>query len=160
LVGDGTKATFSNAVISGNVNFGVYATGAGAEVHVEASMVSANGQGLATATGAIVRVSNSTVTANGLGLNTSGGGSIFTYGQNRPRRNRLDRPPLGPGPPAAARLPSDGRGVGPAPPPPAPASAARPRAGSRGGRRSRDPRSASPPRAEAALCRAAPAAGT
>jgi hypothetical protein len=83
LVGDGTRATLSSSVLSGNANFGVYATGAGAEVLVDASVVSANGQGLVTATGAIVRVSNSTVTANGVGLNASGGGSIYSYGQNR-----------------------------------------------------------------------------
>jgi Right handed beta helix region len=95
LIGDGTRATFSNSVISGNVNFGVYATGAGAEVHVETSMVSANGQGLATAPGAIVRVSNSTVTANGVGLSTSGGGSIYTYGQNRLTGNTSNGSPSG-----------------------------------------------------------------
>jgi hypothetical protein len=98
LVGDGNKATFSDSVISGNVNFGVYATGAGAEVHVEASMVSANGQGVATATGAIVRVSNSTVTANGIGLSTSGGGSIVTYGQNRLAGNTSNGSPSGSAP--------------------------------------------------------------
>jgi hypothetical protein len=98
LVGDGTKATFSNSVLSGNVNFGVYATGAGAEVLVDASVVSANGQGVVTAPGAIVRVSNSTVTANGTGLNASGGGSILSYGQNRLDGNTSNGSPSGSAP--------------------------------------------------------------
>jgi hypothetical protein len=98
LVGDGNKATFSNSVLSGNVNFGVYATGAGAEVLVDASVVSANGQGLATASGAIVRVSNSSVTANSVGLNASGGGSIYTYGQNRLDGNTSNGSPSGSAP--------------------------------------------------------------
>jgi parallel beta helix pectate lyase-like protein len=98
LVGDGTKATFSNSVISGNVNFGVYATGAGAEVLVDASVVSANGQGLATGAGGIVRVSNSSVTANNLGINTAGGGSVYSYGQNRLDGNTSNGSPSGSAP--------------------------------------------------------------
>jgi hypothetical protein len=95
IVGNGARATFSNSVISGNVNYGVYVTGNGAEVTVDASVVTANGTGLATAAGGVVRLSDTTVTGNSTGLSAAGGGSIYSYGTNRLEGNAANGAPTG-----------------------------------------------------------------
>jgi hypothetical protein len=91
MVGDGVKATFSNSVISGNGNFGVYAFGTGAQVNLDGSVTTANGTGVATGAG-LVRLSNTTVTGNTTGLS---GGNIFSYGTNRLEGNVTNGAPTG-----------------------------------------------------------------
>jgi hypothetical protein len=92
IVGDGVKGTFANSVMSGNTNFGVYVTGAGAEIHLEGSIATTNGVGVSSASGAVVRLSNTTVTGNGTGL-SAGGGSIYSYGNNRIEGNTANGAP-------------------------------------------------------------------
>jgi Right handed beta helix region len=82
VVSQGAKATISNSVLSGNVNYGFYVVGAGTEMNVESTIASVNGTGISAGSGGVARISNTTITGNGIGLATSGG-SIFSYLTNR-----------------------------------------------------------------------------
>jgi hypothetical protein len=93
-LGGGAYAILSDSVISGNVNYGVFATGTGTQVDIENGVASANGSGIVAAAGAVVRLSNTTVAGNGTGLNAAGG-SIDSYGNNR-----IDGNAAGNGPPS------------------------------------------------------------
>jgi hypothetical protein len=94
VVSQGAKATFANSVVSGNVNFGFFVTGAGSELNVESAIVSTNGTGIQSTSSAVTRISNTTITGNGTGLSMPSGGAVYSYGTNR-----IDGNGAGNGPP-------------------------------------------------------------
>jgi hypothetical protein len=88
MVGDGVKVTLSNSVVSGNINYGVYAIGG--QVNLDGNVISSNGVGVQTGAG-VVRLSNSAVTGNSVGL----AGNVYSYGTNRLEGNVANGTPTG-----------------------------------------------------------------
>jgi hypothetical protein len=91
--------TVFRSVSTGNVGAGFLAEGnATANVNLESSIASHNGQGITANTNAIVRVSDSQITNNGTGLNPTAGGQISSYGNNNVTANGAGNGPFN-GPP-------------------------------------------------------------
>jgi Periplasmic copper-binding protein (NosD) len=95
IVGDGRsggtiRATIRDSVISGNTENGITALSSGASTVflVDQTEVSGNLAGLyASGSNAGMLASNSTVFNNTIGLETAGGGTLYTYGNNRVNGN-------------------------------------------------------------------------
>ncbi len=86
---NGTKASVTNTVISGN------GTGVGtfnAEMAISGCDVSHNTVGVTASTGSTVRLAGNTITNNGTGLNNTGG-TITSFGTNMRQGNGVDGAP-------------------------------------------------------------------
>ena len=81
VVGSETRVSIANSVASGNTSSAL--VGSGAELNIEACLVTNNGEaGIYSLFEATVRVSNSTVTNNGYGLFNSSGSTLKSRGNN------------------------------------------------------------------------------
>lgn len=91
------NVTIRDSVAAGNSTHGFHAvsTGAGILINVENSTATNNGGGGVTTTGAAagISISNTTIMSNAQGINTSGGGSVYSFGNNRIIGNGTDGAP-------------------------------------------------------------------
>jgi hypothetical protein len=91
------NVTIRDSVAAGNSTHGFHAvsTGAGVLINVENSTATNNGGGGVTTTGAAagLSISNTTIMSNAQGINTSGGGSVYSFGNNRIIGNGTDGAP-------------------------------------------------------------------
>src|SRR5262245_12508797 len=91
------NVTIRDSVAAGNSTHGFHAvsTGAGVLINVENSTATNNGGGGVTTTGAAagISISNTTIMSNAQGINTSGGGSVYSFGNNRIIGNGTDGAP-------------------------------------------------------------------
>ena len=91
------NVTIRDSVAAGNSTHGFHAvsTGGGVLINVENSTATNNGGGGVTTTGAAagISISNTTIMSNAQGINTSGGGSVYSFGNNRIIGNGTDGAP-------------------------------------------------------------------
>jgi len=98
ILADGTgggtvNGVVSDSVVSGNVNFGITASGSGTSVVllVESTKIAGNTYGLvAVGAGAVMAVGKSSIMFNGTGLYTASGGAIGSFKNNNLGVNGTD----------------------------------------------------------------------
>ena len=92
----GAQLTMTNSVATGNANIGIYAeqlTGT-TKVFISDSVISDNPTGIFLSSGSpTLRLSNVVITNNDTGVTNIGGGTIFSYGNNRVSGNSAGNSP-------------------------------------------------------------------
>lgn len=84
---DGSNVTVRNSLAAGSVKYGfAVSVGVGsAELNIESSVATGNGDAGVLAAGALAtaRISNTMIAGNGAGLKITGGAQVVSFGNNR-----------------------------------------------------------------------------